>query len=222
VTRIFTGADGQTHAEDTTLKLRPGGAFTEVSEMAKASGVQFRRQEPHYFEDWHTAPRKQYVVTLSGRGEIELADGKKIQLGPGRILLAEDLTGKGHISRGVGSEERNLISHTGCRVGPRQGAATGMQVTWGRRRLTRRCSGSLRSPLNSKNVRTHANPSGFHTSVRRAVSRNRARNVFGEPGMDRRHLRNGVRVQGSYRGDCKEHYRSSRISSRKALRPSAR
>src|SRR6187455_129297 len=88
VTRIFTGPDGQTHAEDTSLKLRPGGAFTEVSDMAKATGVQFRRQEPHYFEDWHTAPRKQYVVTLSGRGEIELADGQKIQLGPGRILLA--------------------------------------------------------------------------------------------------------------------------------------
>jgi hypothetical protein len=106
VTRIFTGPDGQTHAEDTSLTLRPGGAFTEVSDMAKASGVQFRRQEPHYFEDWHTAPRKQYVVTLSGRGEIELTDGKKIPLGPGRILLAEDLTGKGHISRGIGSEER--------------------------------------------------------------------------------------------------------------------
>jgi len=33
---------------------------------------------PNYFEDWHTAPRRQYVITLGGRGEIELSDGKKI------------------------------------------------------------------------------------------------------------------------------------------------
>jgi len=43
------------------------------------------------------------------RGEIELSDGKKISLYPGRILLVEDLTGKGHISRGVGTEERISI-----------------------------------------------------------------------------------------------------------------
>lgn len=105
-TRIFTGPDGQTHAEEMTVKLARDDASTEVSEMAKATGAQFRRQAPNYFEDWHTAPRKQYVITLSGRGEIELSDGKKIPLGPGRILLLEDLTGKGHISRGVGTEDR--------------------------------------------------------------------------------------------------------------------
>ena len=105
-TRIFTGPDGQTHAEEINLELAPGGGSTELSEMAKATGVQFRRQAPNYFEDWHTAPRKQYVITLSGRGEIEIAAGKKIPLGPGHILLVEDLTGKGHISRGVGTEDR--------------------------------------------------------------------------------------------------------------------
>lgn len=108
-TRIFTGSDGQTHAEEISLKLTPGDESTELTEMAKATGVQFRRQAPNYFEDWHTAPRKQYVITLSGRGEIEISGGKKIQLGPGHILLVEDLTGKGHISRGVGTEERISI-----------------------------------------------------------------------------------------------------------------
>lgn len=105
-TRIFTGPDGQTHAEEITLKLARDDISTEVSEMAKATGAQFRRQAPNYFEDWHTAPRKQYVITLSGRGEIELSDGKRISLGPGHILLVEDLTGKGHISRGVGTQDR--------------------------------------------------------------------------------------------------------------------
>ena len=106
VTRIFTGSDGQTHAEEVDVKLGRDDASTELSEMMKTTGVRFRRQAPNYFEDWHTAPRKQYVITLSGRGEIEIAGGKKIPLGPGHILLVEDLTGKGHISRGVGTEER--------------------------------------------------------------------------------------------------------------------
>jgi len=106
VTRIFTGADGQTHAEKINVKLARDDVSTELSEMAKATGVRFRRQAPNYFEDWHTAPRKQYVITLSGRGEIEVSGGKKIPLGLGHILLVEDLTGKGHISRGVGTEER--------------------------------------------------------------------------------------------------------------------
>lgn len=106
VTRIYTGPDGQTHAEEIAVKLAPGGGSTELSEMAKVTGLQFRRQAPNYFQDWHPAPRKQYVITLSGRGEIELVGGKKLPLGPGHILLAEDVTGKGHISRGVGTEDR--------------------------------------------------------------------------------------------------------------------
>jgi hypothetical protein len=106
VTRIYTGPDGQTHAEQIDLKLTPGGGSGELSEMAKVTGLQFRRQAPNYFQDWHPAPRRQYVITLTGRGEIELAGGQKIPLGPGHILLAEDLTGKGHISRGVGNEDR--------------------------------------------------------------------------------------------------------------------
>jgi hypothetical protein len=109
VTRIFTGSDGQTHAEEIRMKVAPTDVSTEVSEMVKAPGVQFRRQAPKYFEDWHTAPRRQYVITLSGRGEIELSDGERIALFPGRILLVEDLTGKGHISRGVGPDARISI-----------------------------------------------------------------------------------------------------------------
>ncbi len=109
VTRVFTGPDGQAHAEDIRMKMAPTDVSTEVSEMAKVPGVQFRRQAPNYFEDWHTAPRRQYVITLSGRGEIELSDGKKLSLYPGRILLLEDVTGKGHTSRGVGTEARISI-----------------------------------------------------------------------------------------------------------------
>jgi hypothetical protein len=112
MTRIFTGPDGLTHAEEIESKLAPGGSVGETSETIKVAGLQFRRTPPNYFYDWHTAPRRQYVVTLQGRGEIELTGGKKIPLEPGHILLAEDTSGKGHISRGVGTEDRiSLFIH---------------------------------------------------------------------------------------------------------------
>jgi hypothetical protein len=106
ITRIFTGPDGQTHTEELEARLSGAGSGSELSEMIKVTGLQFRRTTPNYFVDWHTAPQRQYVITLSGRGEVELQGGKKIPLEPGHILLAEDTTGKGHISRGVGTEDR--------------------------------------------------------------------------------------------------------------------
>jgi hypothetical protein len=106
VTRLFTGPDGKSHAENIEMNLTQQSADVELSQTVKVSGLQFRRTSPKYALDFHPAPRRQYVVTLGGRGEIELEDGTKIPLMPGHILLAEDTTGKGHISRGIGSEDR--------------------------------------------------------------------------------------------------------------------
>ena len=46
--------------------------------------------------DWHNAPHRQYVITLSGRLEFETRTGKKQTVEPGDILLAEDTAGGGH------------------------------------------------------------------------------------------------------------------------------
>jgi len=108
ITRIYTGDDGQTHAEDYQVPLTPqnDGSSTELAAIEAAESIQFRRTSPQYFIDWHPAPRKQYVITLSGESEVELGDGSKIRLYPGHILLAEDTTGQGHISRAIGDADR--------------------------------------------------------------------------------------------------------------------
>jgi hypothetical protein len=108
VTRLYTGADGLTHAEvmEAKLSLRPGGDLYEQGEMLKATGAQIVRAAPGYVQDWHTAPRRQYVITIAGRGEVELAGGKKVPLAPGQILLVEDVTGKGHLTRTIGNQDR--------------------------------------------------------------------------------------------------------------------
>jgi quercetin dioxygenase-like cupin family protein len=106
VTRLYTGPDGQTQADEINVKLEqspgaPGGV--ERSEV-NVTRLQFLRWPPGVVNDWHPAPARQYVITLSGRGEVELASGKKILLEPGRVLLAEDVSGKGHITRTLGTE----------------------------------------------------------------------------------------------------------------------
>ena len=84
----------------------PRGA-PEVSEPVDVTSVQFRRTSPDYFIDWHTAPRKQYVITLSGESEVEIGDGTTIRLHPGHILLAgRPSPARVHISRAVGTEDR--------------------------------------------------------------------------------------------------------------------
>jgi hypothetical protein len=106
VTRLFTGADGKTKVEEYEVPLKPQGRGTELSETVAVESLQFRRTNQDYNLDWHPAPRRQYVVTLAGESEIELEGGRKLRLGPGHILLAEDTTGQGHISRAIGSQNR--------------------------------------------------------------------------------------------------------------------
>ena len=108
ITRLYTGPDGLTHAEEIEAKFTLGDT-NDISKMMTVNGAELHRSAPGHVNGWHTAPRRQYVITLSGRGEIELAGGKKISLEPGHIELAEDLTGKGHITRVMGTEDRVSI-----------------------------------------------------------------------------------------------------------------
>jgi mannose-6-phosphate isomerase-like protein (cupin superfamily) len=106
VTRLYTGTDGQSHAEDIEVAWRPAKLRAELSESesVKVTGAQFLRWPRGFVWEGHPASKRQYVIIVSGRGEVDLVGGKKVQLAPGRILLAEDVTGKGHITR-VGADD---------------------------------------------------------------------------------------------------------------------
>jgi quercetin dioxygenase-like cupin family protein len=106
VTRLYTGDDGQSHATDTEIAWRPAQlhAALKESEPVKVTGAQFLRWPRGFVWEGHPASKRQYVIILSGRGEVDVAGGKKVELVPGRVLLAEDVTGKGHTTR-VGADE---------------------------------------------------------------------------------------------------------------------
>lgn len=97
VTRLYTGRDGESHFEDIDV---------EIEKIQAAEGIVFRQARPGHTQDWHPAPRRQYVITLSGQGEIEIGDGTVRRFGPGDIILADDTTGRGHITRVVGTNPR--------------------------------------------------------------------------------------------------------------------
>ena len=101
ISRLYTGEDGQTHIEELDFASHP-----ELTSLLAAKGIVFASAEPGHFIDWHTAPRRQFVITVSGEGEIGLADGTLHRFGPGHVNLAEDLTGKGHTTRVVGNQPR--------------------------------------------------------------------------------------------------------------------
>lgn len=109
VVRIYTGNDGQSHFEDIEVDLVDQQMMGMISELWPATGMQFREVSPDYLLDFHNAPRRQLVVTLSGSVEIETGSGETRVLGPGSILLAEDVEGQGHISRNVGGESRSCL-----------------------------------------------------------------------------------------------------------------
>ena len=105
VTRLYTGADGQSHAEDIDVAWQPAKLRAELSEsaVAKVTAAQFLRWPRGFVWEGHPASKRQYVIIVSGRGEVDVVGGK-VQLAPGRVLLAEDTTGKGHVTR-VGPDE---------------------------------------------------------------------------------------------------------------------
>jgi quercetin dioxygenase-like cupin family protein len=103
--RLYTGEDQKSHIEPLSVPFAPA-ALGEQSPIQPVKGVIFGRVAPGTFMDWHNAPRRQYVITLSGAVEIGLGDGSVHRFGPGEGILAEDLTGQGHTTRAVGNEPR--------------------------------------------------------------------------------------------------------------------
>ena len=101
IVRVYAGDDGESPFET----LTPDQMAEIVFPLGDGAGTCSQRPAPT-FSDYHTAPRRQYVVNIAGIAEFETADGTKVRMVPGDILVAEDLTGHGHIARSIGDEPR--------------------------------------------------------------------------------------------------------------------
>ena len=109
ITRLYTGKDGESHFEDIDVPLKDAGDIGMLSELHPATGIIFRETDEQYDYEWHTAPRRQYVIMLDGQVDIEVGSGEVRRFSTGDILLAEDTTGRGHRSRAVDNQRRKSI-----------------------------------------------------------------------------------------------------------------
>lgn len=109
IVRLSTGPDQQSHFDAIDPEYKPLGDGSEAVELIPGSGILIRRFDADRTNPWHHAPGRYAVFTLSGAVEIEIGDGSVRRIGPGDILIAEDLTGQGHQTREVGGEPRVSI-----------------------------------------------------------------------------------------------------------------
>ena len=76
--------------------------FPKVSEVTSSAGnvgvvsISFRETRAGGAFEWHDAPARQFVITLSGTLDFQTRTGEHFMLRPGDILLAEDTAGTGH------------------------------------------------------------------------------------------------------------------------------
>jgi quercetin dioxygenase-like cupin family protein len=106
-TTIYTDARGETHfgARDVpdheaafgpppnpTGRMADFGAVTTMFVFSVPSGMDVPA---------HNAPQPYVCIVLSGELEVAASDGEARRFAPGDVLLCEDLTGKGHVTRAL-------------------------------------------------------------------------------------------------------------------------
>lgn len=102
--RIYAEDDGASRFEDVELEgtrthIVDGVPPMLVSGPFNCSQITFVEQ-PKDAVHWeaHVAPRRQWIVVLSGRVAITTTDGNCRELGPGEVILVEDTAGRGHLA----------------------------------------------------------------------------------------------------------------------------
>ena len=102
IVRLYTGNDLKSHFED--IELNFGGNQPMLTTEPRAATSAFSLRPPGLFLDRHPAPRRQFLVSLSGSWEIEASNGARRIFKTGDIMLANDTSGEGHTSRVLGNE----------------------------------------------------------------------------------------------------------------------
>jgi hypothetical protein len=100
--RIFTGTNGESNIEEQPIDFSESEGST-MTGAQRAESISFFNRVKGAFDDFHRAPRRQYVFYLTARVEIGLGDGSSVIMEPGDVLWAEDTRGRGHTSRVLGA-----------------------------------------------------------------------------------------------------------------------
>lgn len=106
---LYVDAGGETHFRDLEVEYVESGPAGRLSRRLPATGIIFREVPPTYDLDWHPAPRRQYIINLDAGVQITASDGESRRIGAGEVLLVEDTSGKGHLSKALDGKLRHCI-----------------------------------------------------------------------------------------------------------------
>ena len=106
---LYEDEDGQSHFRDIEVEWTSEGRGGKLSDRLPATGIIFRQVRPDYELDWHSAPRRQYIINLDAGVQITASDGEARIIGAGEVILVEDISGKGHLSKAVDEKIRHCI-----------------------------------------------------------------------------------------------------------------
>ena len=109
-TKIYADKEGESHFIDVEIELEPvdfapPAPPINLSPYIPATQYAFCVFPSGWFGDWHPTPRKQIFFFLSGEMEVLVGDGEIRRFNAGSVVLVEDTTGKGHVSRVVSSTD---------------------------------------------------------------------------------------------------------------------
>ena len=106
---IYVDDAGETHWRDIEVQWLEERNGSKLSARLPANGIIFRETAGDYDLSWHPAPRRQYIINLDGGVKITASDGEAREIGAGEVILVEDVTGKGHLSKAVSGQIRRSI-----------------------------------------------------------------------------------------------------------------
>jgi hypothetical protein len=110
VPRVYGGADGESHVDVVALPRTGGVPGKSVQSRLYATDIELGDSLPGTFIDWHGVSTPRFLIVLSGELEVGLGDGSKHILRKGDMVLAADVTGRGHTSRTIGTEPVRILT----------------------------------------------------------------------------------------------------------------
>ena len=101
--RIYADPADESHFEDVEIELAqlnfiPPTSPVNISSFSPALQYAFCSFPVDWRGDRHHAPHRQFFFVLSGEVAVQVSDGEVRHFGAGSVVLADDTTGKGHVS----------------------------------------------------------------------------------------------------------------------------
>ncbi|MET0365395.1 MAG: cupin domain-containing protein [Sphingobium sp.] len=110
VPHVYGGPDGESHIDTIALPRTSGVPGKSVQSRLYATDIELGEALPGDFIDWHGVSTPRFLIVLSGELEVGLGDGSKHILRKGDMVLAADVTGRGHTSRTIGTEPVRILT----------------------------------------------------------------------------------------------------------------